>query len=491
MGLLEGIGSAVSGLWNATLGRLFSPPPPPAPAEPTARMARDGVTIAYAGNWENANLGNASFPEVKDLPTLPKLSALPPGDSRVRLAREAAGQFLYWGSPADSLPRPSTAAPVRRPIPSSSRAMEEPGSAFRLNMERMVNVDNKPLEDLKLSDLSPEQRAAYQNLASQLTDRPRARLSLQLLLLEGKLTDPPHARGGKDLLGTLDALAKQPLADGIDRAQLLGELIQEIGVPSSIAQNNRGTCSVTSIQIFMALQQPAEYARVVSELASPVGQATLRNGSAIHRDAELSQDDGTKRSVSSRLWQPAMMEFGSGTLFYDNAIDRNTVLGIPLGSGLNNGAMQSIVGALMGGDVVTYRANGKTPLDLDPTDVLMGNSDTESLPADALIERIKSSTANGVPVPVGLDWGQPDAQGKIHTGHAVVVTKVEGDRVFYHNPWGIEESMGLDAFKSFLRGATFTTLTREESLMEHREKLIPRMTPEQIAEVPIKGLPGI
>lgn len=491
MGLLEGIGSAVSGLWNATFGRLFSPPPPPAPAEPTAKMARDGMMIAYAGSWETVNLGNAAFPEVKDLPTLPKLSTLPPGDSRVRLAREAANSYLYWPSPADALTRPPTAAPVRKPIPSAVRTMEEPGNAFRLNMERMVDVDNKPLEDLKLSELSSEQQAAYRNLATQLQDRPRARLSLQLLLLEGKLTDPPHAKDGKDLLGTLGALSRQPLADGIDRQQLLAELIQEISVPASIAQNNKGTCSVTSIQILMAMEQPAEYARIVSELASPVGQAALRDGSGIHRDAELAQDDGSNRSVPSRLWQPAMMEFASGTLFYDNAIDKNTVLGIPTGSGMNNGAMQSVIRALMGGDVVTYRAEGKTPLNLDPTNLLMGNSATGSRSPDALIARIQDSTRRGDPVPVGMDWGQPDAEGKIHGGHAVLVTKIEGDQVFYHNPWGIEEAMSLGTFKTLLRGATFTTLTPQESMVEHREKFIPRMSPEQIAEVPIKGLPGI
>lgn len=56
MGLLEGIGGALSGAWNATVGQavkavtqIFGPPPPP----PAPTLTKDAVSLsAGATNWE-------------------------------------------------------------------------------------------------------------------------------------------------------------------------------------------------------------------------------------------------------------------------------------------------------------------------------------------------------------------------------------------------------------------------------------------------------
>lgn len=58
MGLLDGIGGALSGVWNATVGQavkavtnLISPPPPP-PAPP---MPKDAVSLSVgATDWERS-----------------------------------------------------------------------------------------------------------------------------------------------------------------------------------------------------------------------------------------------------------------------------------------------------------------------------------------------------------------------------------------------------------------------------------------------------
>ncbi|MNT24757.1 hypothetical protein D3C72_1602500 [compost metagenome] len=70
-----------------------------------------------------------------------------------------------------------------------------------------------------------------------------------------------------------------------------------------------------------------------------------------------------------------------------------------------------------------------------------------------VMDTVRAGLARGLSVPVGLEWGGRDAEGRIHAGHEVLVTRIAQGRVHYHNPWGQQESMPLAQFQERLGGA--------------------------------------
>lgn len=484
MGLLDGVGSALSGIWNATLGRIFSPPAPPAPTEPAPRMAQDTVKLAHAGNWER--IGSAQLPELK-APT-PKLA----DPASIAPLRSAANTYFYKQGSDGSTRRPTEVTLLKNAYPASELDVLDLANDTQKNQIAFANTVIKPFEDMAIAKLSPDQQAAYTRLASQLEMRPKARMALQFLLLEGTLTSPPLSKDGKDLLSTLEALSKQPVVPGVDHNKLLSELVYELGVPSAINQSARGTCSVTTLQIYTAMEQPAEYARIISELAAPSGKTVLRSGETLERDADLSQPDGTTRSLPSRLWQPAMMEAASWSTLYEDGNGGHRIAGLPLGDGVSPGALHKMMKAVTGQNAIGYYTPSLEGFGGVATDMLFNPTSPDAAMSPMshadLIARIQESTQAGSPVPVAMTWGFTDAQGKQHAGHEVLVTKIEGNTVYTTNPWGVEESMPLEFLQKNIRAASFAELNQTERTRLHQERLIPGITPQDIAGTLQKGL---
>ncbi|HEY9766131.1 MAG TPA: hypothetical protein V6C82_07185, partial [Chroococcales cyanobacterium] len=121
---------------------------------------------------------------------------------------------------------------VRAGLPSNSSSPE-----LRKKIELLLHA-NLLAEKSEMANLTLAQRADYQAISSIAAKTPAARLALQLLLHEGKLTNS-RALGGENLLENLSDIRTQPLAPGIDRAQLMGQLIREIAYPSTISQEDR------------------------------------------------------------------------------------------------------------------------------------------------------------------------------------------------------------------------------------------------------------
>lgn len=238
-------------------------------------------------------------------------------------------------------------------------------------------------------------------------------------------------RGEKDLLTVLRQMKNQPLAAGIDRSALVGQTIIELDDASTVNQRTRNTCGATACQVILANRQPAEYARLVSDLASPAGRATLANGDAISRPANWNAADGG-RSVPSRLLQPAFMEYANGLSSYDNASDLNLRLNATTYQGLypedESRLFQGFLGA--GAGNVNSTQNGGT---------------TE--PA-ALLSRIEEAVKRGDAAVALIDY---PGRG----GHYVTVTGIHDGRVVYQNPWGTVESMSTEAFKGCLLSGVF------------------------------------
>ncbi|MBO9539259.1 hypothetical protein J7643_01550 [bacterium] len=289
---------------------------------------------------------------------------------------------------------------------------------------------NAPEEKAALAALDDTRRQQYDRLKSLTAQDPQGRLALQALLVDGKLTSSRKNHAGDDLLGALDRLAQQPLASGLKRTELISDLVQELAIPSAINQKNKNTCAPATMQILWATKEPAELVRVVSGLASPEGRVRLAGGTEIGRVPGTERPDGSSRSASSRLWQAALIELGNGpNATYDNAKDQNS-RGF---DGLDPIQIGEVLNALTGRKVEKLTIY------------------THKL--DDIISRIDAQTKAGSPVPIGLKWGERDADGEIHGGHMVLATGIQGGRLYFNNPWGIEESLPLSEIKARLTNA--------------------------------------
>ncbi|HEY9898392.1 MAG TPA: hypothetical protein V6D00_04355 [Pantanalinema sp.] len=289
---------------------------------------------------------------------------------------------------------------------------------------------NAPEEKGAIAALDDTRRQQYDRLKALSAQDPQARLALQALLLDGKLPGERKNQAGDDLLGALDRLAQQPLASGLKRSELVSDLLQELAIPSAINQKNKNTCAPATLQILYATEEPAELVRVVAGLATPEGRVRLASGTEIARVSGTERPDGSNRTASSRLWQAALIELGNGpSATYDNAKDQNS-RGF---DGLDPIQIGEVLNALSGRKVEKLTIYGQK--------------------IDDIIDRIDAQTKAGSPVPIGLKWGERDADGEIHGGHMVLATGIQDGRLYFDNPWGIEESLPLSEIKARLTNA--------------------------------------
>lgn len=129
------------------------------------------------------------------------------------------------------------------------------------------------------SQLSPEQRAQYDQVEKMTRQDPAAHAALEAVLVNGRLTGDPKSSDGKTPLDALAGMA-QPGATHpkIDPKKLIGDTVQEIAIPDAIDQGTRGTCVATATQMKLAMDNPAEYARIAAGLAGPDGKVKLASG---------------------------------------------------------------------------------------------------------------------------------------------------------------------------------------------------------------------
>lgn len=344
-----------------------------------------------------------------------------------------ADQYADMVADAIRQPPAATDRTITRNVADVTKPVSQASEAGRKLTAALEN--NVGAEARALAALSPVQQSAYRRLAAATAGDVAARLGLQVLLLGDRLPGQASSGGGADTLAGLDRLlTKAPLAEGIDRNALVRQLVREMAAPAAIAQKGKNTCTVTSLQIFMADRRPSEYVRIVTALASPDGAAVLNGGPTVRREPGTASDDGSGRSISSRLWQPAMME-AANSRDYDNAADNFD--GDPERRGLNVGDIGRVFKAVTGDQVISR--------------------DVRSLPFPER-ERfwkklLGESLGRGDAVLVGLEWTSVDAAtGKEKTsGHKVLVTGFDADVVHFTNPWGQEEIMSVRDFTQRLK----------------------------------------
>ena len=424
----------------------YAPSPAPAPYAPSPAPAP--VPAAFqpfrlANNWQPVPGYVPSAPAYVPPPAQPYAPSPSPSPY-------APSPSPYAPSPSPSpsapLPVPPVLPPssVNRPVdPAAAQSARQRAEAIWINRQNLgdklgghVEADpisvnkldanrqarasaeiqqNQAAEQRSRAALDPARQQQYDAVAAAIQGDPNARLALQVLLIEGALPGKANPSDGRDVLGGLAALTSQPLAGGMSRADLLGDMVQEIALPSAINQWDRGTCTVTSIQILMAMKRPAEYVRVVAGLASPQGQVRLANGDTLNRLRGTDVSDGTQRTISSRLWQPALMQYATPRQTYTNQESSD---------GLTYQGVDRVLTGVTGQKPTTYW-NGR------------------GWNLDQVMAALKASTDRGVPVTIGADF-----QGRF--GHEVLVTRVANGRVYYHNPQGTEDSIDEAQFRRYV-----------------------------------------
>lgn len=227
-------------------------------------------------------------------------------------------------------------------------------------------------------------------------------------LLGGKLDDR-DLKTGKTLLDNLFEIAKNGVdstlqAHGVTTEKIVGGLVLEIGDAGNICQGNHGTCGATSVEYLMATNYPAEFARLVGQLANG-GRATMANGGSLTRVADSIANENSGRTAVDRLFQSAAMnnsEMGA----YSDRTDTHA----SGGGGLTQDDVTNLVEGMSKVDYRTVYGNDAGVL--------------------ALIQR---ATQQGQEVPVGLNWAGAG-------GHELLVTKMENGQVYLRNPWGSNET---------------------------------------------------
>lgn len=324
--------------------------------------------------------------------------------------------------------RQENGADITRDAPNVNDSQDTTDTSARHKAAEAQLEANKALEEQHLAKMSTEDRAKYESVKQTCLDKndPVAALALQKMLFEGKLTGGEDKKGEGTALDHLAKLAdpKTELAEGIDRGQLVTDLVQEMATPSSINQGPRGTCAPTTIAIQLAMDNPAEYARIAAGLASPEGTVELAGGQTLTREDGTAADDGTGRSVSQRLMGSAFMELANGDRDYKNDTGD--------GAGAWSNDLDKLYEAVMGRSMSDKRL------------------DTDEKRADAM-DIIDTQLRAGASVPVALKWGDGY--------HKVLVTGTETidgqEYVKYTNPWGREERLPREEFEKRLADISY------------------------------------
>ncbi|HAA57684.1 MAG TPA: hypothetical protein DCE42_23150 [Myxococcales bacterium] len=300
------------------------------------------------------------------------------------------------------------------------------GTIDNNDVRAAIEANQEPVTEA-LEALPTEQQEMYQGLQEDVEGDVRAELALQEMLLEGDLPGEASSTEGTNLLEELDRMSNlEELGEGIDQSSLVADTIQEIHNPSSIAQLDTPTCAPTTAAIYLAETKPAEYARIVTDLAGP-GESTLANGDTITRQ---STGDEESRSKSLELFAGAAMEYADGADYDYNNETYEHIDGegdARDGDGLFSREYDRIFDAITGVD----------------TQAVTVNDDNRSENMD----RIQETIDDGEMVPVGIKWGEG--------GHKLLVTGMDDEHVYYTNPWGKEERMEVGEFEARLKNAHF------------------------------------
>jgi len=310
----------------------------------------------------------------------------------------------------------------KRPV---ERALEElrNGLALSVNQEsRVARLREQAAAEPAFAALPREQQERVLSLADTATARTaelNAKLGLEASGFDAHLLELVRAgalshldTSGKTLLENLERLAAQPYPPPLTVEKVLGQTLQDVADPYSIRQGSQGTCTVTSMQFMLALEEPSEYARLVSGLTSLTGRTTLRDGSEVQRQPHYLLPDDSGRADVSRIFQASLMDFANGP---EQSHDNFTGTGqhrLPDGTPIGGAGLHDAQWALV------------LPMLAEPRKV--------SYPKDPATTQaeLEAALAQG-PQLVSMDWRAG--------GHLLTVEGLADGYVYMRNPWGLSE----------------------------------------------------
>jgi hypothetical protein len=111
------------------------------------------------------------------------------------------------------------------------------------------------------------------------------------------------------------------------RSSLAGEALADIADPHRIQQGYAPTCTATSMQYEFAKERPAEYARLMRDLAVD-GRARMAGGGVlevpVNAALSASEKNSDARTASEALFQSAVMEYANGADDYNLAKQKSS-----------------------------------------------------------------------------------------------------------------------------------------------------------------------
>jgi hypothetical protein len=274
------------------------------------------------------------------------------------------------------------------------------------------------------------------------TATAEGRAALTTLLNKDKLLD--KASDGTTTLDALNRVANGPMDPRIgdasgtpaNKAQVTDDLLKELANPGKyINQNDRGTCTVTSMTYKLAEKNPAEYARLNADL-SLNGIAKLQNGKTIEPPADGFLNDSSGRSVGERMLQSSLMNYanpGQYTNWHPGADGKR---GTPDDGYPSANKKKPNERAIDG--LPPHGRSGMTPeKQVEVMNALYGkNHEYKEGSGKDMKESVEEQLKAGKsPVYTVVQWGDKST-------HVVEVTKVEDGKVYWRNPWGGNVSGG-------------------------------------------------
>jgi peptidoglycan hydrolase-like protein with peptidoglycan-binding domain len=276
------------------------------------------------------------------------------------------------------------------------------------NLDQMIKHD-------RFGSMSTQDQKRMLNVFD--TTSPKGQEALQKLMSRDVNGQPALTSRGYGSTGTLleqlDRAASTPLDSrmtGTTKERFTENLLNEVSDPNYyVDQSNHDTCTVTSMSHNLASKNPAEYARIATDLAT-TGQTKLANGDTMTAPADSFAQDTSTRSDSERLMQSALMNYARPGKGYTNTpapgqfSDGQT--------GLVYDQQERVLEGLHNRNYTHY--TGSLNFKDDKQDIL---------------EKTQAQLKDGKgPVHTRFAW-----QGG---GHAVEVTEVRDGRVYFRNPWG-------------------------------------------------------
>ncbi|MDB5100448.1 MAG: hypothetical protein JWM80_4869 [Cyanobacteria bacterium RYN_339] len=270
-----------------------------------------------------------------------------------------------------------------------------------------------------------------------------ARDVLFKMLLDGRLTSQKDLKGQGDALTYLTRMATQELPKGMDRGDLITNILEECDDPTKLCQEGKGTCAATTATVVLARKSPAEYMRLVQELASPAAAATTVNGTKLARNADWADDNDGGRTPSMRMLEPSLMDVGNFFLRYDNAQDAHVLAQQGVWQKIKDGFHNLVANFKIAGGLEGFGTN-------KVLEAITGDNYTTIYGVTRLNRpfawhRIEEKIAQGKSVPCGLNW-----EGG---GHELLLDKIEGGYCYFNNPWGETDRMTVEEFRRNLTNA--------------------------------------